>query len=947
LGTLLRHVKILAAGRCVREWSDRQLLDAFAARGSEAAFTALVSRHGPMVLRVCRRVLNHEQDAEDAFQATFLVLARSIGSIRKRDSLANWLHGVAYRTAMKAKRGAARRRNHEARLRAVALQTAAEPTWNDVQAVLDEEIQRLPSCFREAFVLCVLEGKSGPEAAAALGCKEGTVKSRVNRARRLLQEQLGRRGIKLSGLLAALTVAEGKVLAVPASLARETIHLGLLVAAGKSAAGQIPPHLATLAQGVTGAMLQTKIKIATAIVLAACALAGAGRWTRQLLAARPTEPSAAKETAKLVGQKETAEENREATFAGRVLDPDGNPIKGAKLLFLYSAAKKIPEKVWATSTADGTFRFTVPPGTLDRARSENLWDNTYVLAAAEGYGFAYAPLGKPGAAGITLRLTKDDVPLRGRVLDLQGKPVAGATVRIGEMLFVPQKGDLGPWLKALLTVKEGAGRTNPEQLLGLYSPAFGQVLPPVTTGANGRFEIKGIGRERVAHLRIEGPTIATRLVRAMTRPGEIVQAPKNPNDPEAEPPVYHGSSFDLVVAPTRPVIGVVRDKDTGKPLEGVTVHSSQIAGKVDLNLVRTTTDREGRFKLVGLPKGDGHQIVAQDRERPYLAAVRDVPDLPGLEPVTIDFALKRGVWVQGHVTDKATGRPQMASVRYFCFSDNPSAKELSGLQNFNWYFADENGRFRVVALPGPGLIGARAYRENYRMGVGADEIKGARREIGFLTQPHICHPGNFHTLAGINPKPGDDSVTCDLALDPGRTVKGTVLGPDGKPLAGARVSGLKDMVYWENDALAGAAFEARGLPADKPRLLQFVHESQRLAGSLLVGPDDKGPLTVKLGPWGTLTGRVMTPDGDPLTDVEVASANGIVPDPALGSFRNRIRPDKEGRFRIEGLIPGLKYNLSVLKGYYGLQIVNGKSKDLTIAAGETKDLGEIRVKPME
>src|SRR5262249_53708106 len=150
LGTLLRHLRSLAAGSCTREWTDRQLLDDFTARHSEAAFTALVSRHGPMVLRVCRHVLGHEQDAEDAFQATFLVLAGDSGSIRKRAAVADWLPGVAYRTAMRAKRGAARRRE-------AAAHAATGPTWDGVQAVLDEEIQRLPPRFREAFVLCVLE----------------------------------------------------------------------------------------------------------------------------------------------------------------------------------------------------------------------------------------------------------------------------------------------------------------------------------------------------------------------------------------------------------------------------------------------------------------------------------------------------------------------------------------------------------------------------------------------------------------------------------------------------------------------------------------------------------------------------------------------------------------------------------------------------------------------
>jgi RNA polymerase sigma factor (sigma-70 family) len=286
LETLLRHIRKLAAGRCSLQRTDRQLLDEFSARRDEAAFSALVARHGPMVLRVCRRVLNHEQDAEDAFQAAFLVLARNTGSIRKPEALAEWLHGVAYRTAMEAKRKAARRRNHEARLRTLPPRTAASPTWDDVQAVLDEEIQRLPAAFRIAFVLCALEGKSGPEAAAELGIQPGTVSSRLARARQRLQQQLARRGIELSALLAALSVAESTGnAAVPALLASVTIRCGLLVAAGGTAAGVIAPHVATLAAGVTRAMFVTKAKTATFVLLAVGLFAGGtGALTHQSLA---------------------------------------------------------------------------------------------------------------------------------------------------------------------------------------------------------------------------------------------------------------------------------------------------------------------------------------------------------------------------------------------------------------------------------------------------------------------------------------------------------------------------------------------------------------------------------------------------------------------------------------------------------------------------------------
>src|SRR6516165_12028248 len=148
LDTLVRHIKGLAAGHAGQHRTDRQLLDDFSARRDESAFAGLVARHGATVLRVCRRVLRHEQDAEDAFQATFLVLARHTASIRKHEALASWLYGVAYRTATEVKRKAARRRNHEAKLRERTPPAAASPTWDDVQAVLDEEVQRLPGPFR-------------------------------------------------------------------------------------------------------------------------------------------------------------------------------------------------------------------------------------------------------------------------------------------------------------------------------------------------------------------------------------------------------------------------------------------------------------------------------------------------------------------------------------------------------------------------------------------------------------------------------------------------------------------------------------------------------------------------------------------------------------------------------------------------------------------------------
>ncbi len=935
-GTLLRHIQRLTASRCVEQWTDRQLLDHFAARHDEAAFAALVSRHGPMVLRVCRRVLHHEQDAEDAFQATFLVLARNNKSICKRDTVANWLYGVAYRTAMKAKRSAARRRNHEAEVPAVASQAESSPTWNDVQAVLDEEIQRLPACFRQAFVLCVLQGKSGPEAALELGCKEGTVKSRLNRARGELRQRLARRGIQLTALLAGLSIAEraGRA-ALPAALARLTIQSGLLVAAGEPAAGLIPSNVAALAAGVSRAMFLTKAKIATAVLLVlGLVLAGASVLTRQALAAPPevAKPQTNAKRPADVKPQATGEKAGTVDVRGKVLDPEGKPVTGAKLVFVYASTEKVPEKVWATSAADGGFQFSIAKSIEDAAWSGNAWDHTYVVAASEGHGFAWARVRPEASGDLTLRLVKDDVPIEGRILDLEGKPVAGATVRFDRELFGPTKADLTDWRKGLVANKQDPNYRNEADFTTLFSAALTTLFPPVKTGADGKFQIKGIGRERVVSLLVEGPTLATQQIKAMTRPGETNRlAPR-------------GAPFDLLTVPTRPVEGVVRDKDTDKPLAGVIVRSYRIGGADDFNgMIRTATDKEGRYRLVGLPKGEGNAIIAEAWGRnpraedlPYLAAVRKVGDSPGLDSVTVDIGLKRGVWVKGRVIDKATGKTVVAGFDYFCFGDNPSGQDLPPVNGLPAYWTQKDGSFRVVALPGRGLIGVRANSDKYRMAVGADQIKGRLENGPFLdTLPYQLYPGNVHTIAEVSPKAGAESITCDVYLDPGRTLQGTALDPDGKPIVGARVSGLRPMGYWENEPLKTAEFTIWALGPDEKRTIQIMHEGKKLAGQLEVRGDEKDPVRIRLEPWGTLTGRLVKPDGEPMTNVNIYA----------GSRAGQL--DKDGKFRIDGLAPGLKYGLTVIKAPYRLEISGKDIKDLTIRPGDTKDLGDIQVKPME
>ena len=312
-GNALLHLRTLFNVGAIGALSDGQLLERFATgRGEpkELAFAALVERHGPFVLRVCRSVLRDEHAAEDAFQATFLALARKAGSLWVQDSLAPWLHQAAYRAAVHDRSATIRRRSHEHAAAAHRPESVAPPPHgndDDLEKIIHEEINRLPGRFRDAVVLCDLEGRTHEQAARHLGCAVGTVKSRLARGRKRLRGRLVRRGVASAPALAAASVGGAAQAAVPTALAESTV----VYAATASAA---PTSVAVITEGVLTSMFMGKVKIvmtATAVVaaLAAGAIAfaqtgiarqkdktdkrpqaGSSGWTYHILASRNGEP---------------------------------------------------------------------------------------------------------------------------------------------------------------------------------------------------------------------------------------------------------------------------------------------------------------------------------------------------------------------------------------------------------------------------------------------------------------------------------------------------------------------------------------------------------------------------------------------------------------------------------------------------------------------------------
>jgi RNA polymerase sigma factor (sigma-70 family) len=295
MNDVIRHFRRAALLHEAAGLTDGQLLECFLLRRDEAAFAALVRRHGPMVLGVCRRVLGNHHDAEDAFQATFLVLARKATSVRSREVVGHWLYGVAYRPALKAKAMTARRRANAQRMKDVTRpEGPADDAWQDLLPLLDRELDRLPERYRVAVILCDLQGMTRREAARRLNLPEGTLSGRLTRARRLLAKRLARYGPAVSGgALAAVLSEKAASACVTGALAASTARAAVLAAAGQAlTAGAVPARVVALTEGVVKTMFLAKLRGVVAVGLVLFVGAGVVGLAYHTGAAEPKQQAA-------------------------------------------------------------------------------------------------------------------------------------------------------------------------------------------------------------------------------------------------------------------------------------------------------------------------------------------------------------------------------------------------------------------------------------------------------------------------------------------------------------------------------------------------------------------------------------------------------------------------------------------------------------------------------
>jgi beta-lactamase regulating signal transducer with metallopeptidase domain len=629
---------------------------------------------------------------------------------------------------------------------------------------------------------------------------------------------------------------------------------------------------------------------------------------------------------------------------GTVLRSDGKPAAGAQVLAIrryWSNRVSWQPMAMARAAAKGDFEIHVP-----RPGYDGLGSGLLGLAArVDGFGIEWArgpsfDYGKKPSSPVVLRLVPE-CPIHGRVVDLEGRPVSGVHVRVLEQ-FAPKEGqDLGPLLDV---VKKGVVNAS----LGSWLPGYEDgTSPPNVSDRDGRFAVTGIGAERMVRLQVDGETIASAQFDVVTRSMKSL----GPTGLSYDPTQVFGKDFTYQAAPTKPITGTVRDAVTGKPLAGVHLELSR------QKFIGSWSDAEGKFRLVGMPKtmvsGDkewnrNRLIAMPNLDQPYFGNEVDIPQTAGLDPVTLDIKLKRGLWITGRVTDKITGKPVHATVHYFPYGSNPFVKPdewrtIEKVTDGSHRITRPDGTYRIVGLPWRAIVGVRAAGGMYLTGVGACKIPGMEKNGRFPKTLEPAFASFENALKEINPGPGTESAACDLALDPGGKLRIAFVDGAGKPVEDGYLLQLELAlaVTWGR---RDATFELAGLAPKESRTYQITQWQRKIAKVFTFEYDEKASqtLTVKLEPCATVRGRLLDEEGSPLKNVQVfaeAMRNGQA---WFSLYTSGPMTDADGHFAIENLAAGCdSYTIRALDPKRDFVTVAEK---VSFAPGKTIDLGEIKLR---
>ncbi len=940
--SVAHHLGALFEGGSTAGLSDRQLIERFVngreSLAAEAAFSALVARHGPMVLGICQQLLGDRHHAEDAFQAVFFVLARRARSVRDPDLLSHWLYGVALRTARKARTRLGRLRRREGN--PAANRPEACPDAPADQAVLEgeraeflhEEIDRLPTSSRLPVVLCYFEGLSLAEAAHRLRCPAGTVHSRLVRAREKLRSGLIRRGVVLSTTAMAAAMAPRSASAsIPPLLCDSTTRAAIAFAAHHAAAGGALAAPATaLAQEVLRTMLLHKLRLAAMTVLVLAAVATGTGWLARSLAMkegpanRPTAQAAPRgaDRPAPTPRSDPAAPAR-MTVAGRVLDPDGKPIPNADVDVVSQPRAPVtvasldlyPHALLGQgrSGADGRFRFDA-----DRTASTRVYE-VYAIARAPGYGLGGVELNPDAdrpSADVRLRPER---PIRVRLVDVTGAPAKGAEVRVkGSVIW----------------------STNPPEVLHAWPR-------PVKTDDQGKATVSGIGRGDGVMLTVPDMRFA--------RQDLLI----------AETDADAGKEITLALQPARIIEGRVLAADTGQPIPGAVI---AIAASQDqdggMYNTRFRADDRGRFTANPSPGAYFRVNAFAPPGQPYLVPKVEFAWTKGAVRKELDIKVPRGTLIRGTVTEAGTNRPLAGSSIQFIPVRARGGRGALGLAGDR-----RQPRRRLIRHRRPARQGLPArLRPDPRL----------RPRFHRLEQDLQRSPRRVALLRPRDPplrgRGGRAAPRGRRRPAPRRHDQGPRRGPDGQAVADAVIISNLHVeapgTHWHSipgSEVRDGRFELHGVAPEGSARIAILDPAHEWGATAEVSgkPTGEEP-TIRLQPCGKAKARFVGPDAKPVARHQPIFEFVATPGPSQFSLDERdraelladadyvantdrehyLRPpsaDAEGRIVLPDLVPGATYRIIDFSAFNDPKGGKVVARDFTVQPGETLDLGDIVV----
>jgi RNA polymerase sigma factor (sigma-70 family) len=939
-GIVLRHIREMVAAENSGKFSDQLLLERFTQGHEETAFGELVRRHGPLVLGVCRRVLGNLHDAEDAFQATFLVLAQKGHTIGSR-SIGSWLYQVAYHAALRVR---TRSVNRQLREQKAAPREPADPltevTGRELLSVLDEELQHLPERYRAPIVFCYLQGMTHDETARQLGWSLRTLRRRLEQARGRLRLRLSRRGLTLAAVLSVVGIGQKAAGALPSALVASTV--GVVAQAAQSAA-VVPESVAALTDNVIKALLVSRPKTvaAGALLLAGVLVLGSGIFTGPA-SARPQSGDLAALAPGLPDVKEQPKndpikpaEEKSLVVSGRVLDSEGKALAKADVALVgrpKPALRGDREQTWhkvltqARSDAEGRFHLSAAK------TSPDAFEEILVVARASGYALGGENLKQQtGKAEVEVRLNPEQA-VRGRLIDLQGQPAAGVKVHV--VAVTVRAGSKQQWHADFREAPQG---------LAIWPAA-------ASTDAKGRFVLQGVRSDWDIKVAVRDERLA--------RQEFIIKA----RDKAEEVP--------LTLSPVRVLEGTVTYADTGKPVANARVvmiasHMQEIRFEESY----WKTDAQGRFRA--LPHEATYFMMAAypPAGEPYLRNWKEVEwPKAGVAKLEVHFKLLRGILVRGTVTDSDTGKPVAgAHIRYVArFDNNPFYRfDVHGrnIGDRPRPTSGADGTFETVVLPGPAHLLVNGPTADYvHTEIRTEKLQG----LGFRPQRRNYADG----IVELNYKPGAPPQKVEVKLRRGVTVSGKVLTPDGKPVAKAQMI-CHSYIPYGHDLyhvfplpVDQGKFELPGCDPEKAMPVYFLDAENQFGATAILSGKDVGARapTVKLQVCGSATARFLNGEGKPLANLqprlvltlndgidfgESLTRTDVVSDEVHVNYLDRrhwkVKTDDQGRITWPTLIPGARFTLTVLTAD-GQGVAYRKT--FTAEANKAVDLKDITIKSL-